>query len=591
MLWRVRYFNDSKSMFKQSSIAVIACLLTACQGAATSVQPPIILSSALTNTTTSTVATAPAKARPSPVQVELRYVLPTAKVESIADKQTRGRRRVQYISTSNATLTILVTTLGGSGTSFGPTACTTASCTINFTANPGPNTFAFTLKDSGGNQLSNFTTVQIVQPNGTNTFAFTANPVVNSVVLQSASPTVNGGTVADDLLTLQALDADGNTIIGNANYIDLAGNPVTFTLDVNNNQAGGKGTVSIKGPPTITGPAQAPIFAHYDGNWLAGSTISVRSSSPTITSLTGITLTSVPAVAATYALPGGANPIGITVGSDGNLWISAVTKYIERMQMNGIFTQFPIPSNATPLAITTGADGNIWFAECPTGVGCPGGGNRIGRITNSGVITEFPVPNGSGMDSLNITNYETVGPDGYIWYAEHLVDAIAGVSSNGTVRELALPSDAAAITIGPDGNFWTAQAYSSTIYRVTPGGNVTPFIIPAGRGEVASLITGPDGNLWFGEENGNMIGRITPQGVITEFPLPTTGSQPVGMVVGPDNNIWFVDHANNVLGKVTLNGVITEYTIPGGPYGLTVGPDGNLWIALYTNSMIAKFVY
>ena len=42
------------------------------------------------------------------------------------------------------------------------------------------------------------------------------------------------------------------------------------------------------------------------------------------------------------------------------------------------------------LGITTGPDGNLWFTEF--------GAGKIGRITPSGSITEFPIPTaGSGI--------------------------------------------------------------------------------------------------------------------------------------------------------------------------------------------------
>jgi streptogramin lyase len=52
-----------------------------------------------------------------------------------------------------------------------------------------------------------------------------------------------------------------------------------------------------------------------------------------------------------------------------------------------VVTEFPVPTAGSgPEAITTGPDGNLWFTEAA--------GNRIGRITPAGVITEFPLPLG-----------------------------------------------------------------------------------------------------------------------------------------------------------------------------------------------------
>src|SRR5258708_39777491 len=64
-------------------------------------------------------------------------------------------------------------------------------------------------------------------------------------------------------------------------------------------------------------------------------------------------------------------------------------------------TEFSIPTaNSTPFSITAGADGNIWFTET--------GGNKIGRISLAGAITEFSAPGAPGGI--------TAGPDGALWF-------------------------------------------------------------------------------------------------------------------------------------------------------------------------------
>src|SRR5262245_60259804 len=49
-------------------------------------------------------------------------------------------------------------------------------------------------------------------------------------------------------------------------------------------------------------------------------------------------------------------------------------------------TEFPLPDTLTPRpeGITRGPDGNLWFAETLA--------DRIGRITPSGVVTQFSLP-------------------------------------------------------------------------------------------------------------------------------------------------------------------------------------------------------
>jgi hypothetical protein len=223
------------------------------------------------------------------VPVRLTYALASVKQKALNALSTKYRR-LQYVSSSNTLLNITVTLIGGSPTTYGPIACTATACTASFSANPGFNTIALVLTDDSGNVLSRFNVQKIIQPSGLNTINFTANPVVHSVSLQLASINTLIGTPVNDVLIVNAQDSDGNTIVGNAPYIDSNGDPVTLSLHVTNNQAGGTGTVTIQGPSIITGPNQATIYAHYDGNTLASATISVTTSSGTVAILTNATL-------------------------------------------------------------------------------------------------------------------------------------------------------------------------------------------------------------------------------------------------------------------------------------------------------------
>ena len=60
---------------------------------------------------------------------------------------------------------------------------------------------------------------------------------------------------------------------------------------------------------------------------------------------------------------------------------------IGRITTAGVVTEYPVPTAGSyPGSITAGPDGALWFTE--------GAGNKIGRITTAGVITEYPVPAG-----------------------------------------------------------------------------------------------------------------------------------------------------------------------------------------------------
>lgn len=56
---------------------------------------------------------------------------------------------------------------------------------------------------------------------------------------------------------------------------------------------------------------------------------------------------------------------------------------VGRITMNGAVTEFPIPSAAgSPINIAVGPDRNVWFTK----------GSILGRVTPDGAITEFPLP-------------------------------------------------------------------------------------------------------------------------------------------------------------------------------------------------------
>ena len=58
---------------------------------------------------------------------------------------------------------------------------------------------------------------------------------------------------------------------------------------------------------------------------------------------------------------------------------------------------------AGPFAICAGPDGNLWFTEST--------GNRIGRITVTGTVSEF----GAGLAGASGI---CLGPDSNLWFAE-----------------------------------------------------------------------------------------------------------------------------------------------------------------------------
>ena len=281
---------------------------------------------------------------------------------------------------------------------------------------------------------------------------------------------------------------------------------------------------------------------------------------------------------------GGSVPVGITAGSDGNLWFTeANANKISRITPAGVITEFNVLTiNSLPYGITAGPDGNLWFTEP--------GVNKIGRITTAGVVTEFPISMTSSQPS-----FITAGPDGNLWFTELVGNNIGRITTAGAVTEFVIPvvgqSGLLGITAGPDGNLWFTESIVNQIGRLTTAGVLTEFPIPTANSSPQLITVGPDGNLWFTEYGANQIGRITTAGVITEFPIPTIDSGPIGIAPGPDGNLWFTESDANQIGRITTAGIITEFNIPTtdtAPTDIAAGPDGNLWFTEYDGNQIGR---
>jgi virginiamycin B lyase len=88
----------------------------------------------------------------------------------------------------------------------------------------------------------------------------------------------------------------------------------------------------------------------------------------------------------------------------------------------------------------------MWFVELNGTIdGRVVAGNRVGRITMRGEITEFDIPSPNGSPT-NVA----VGPDRNVWYTKGAV--LGRVTPDGTITEFPLPANARGVglTAGSD---------------------------------------------------------------------------------------------------------------------------------------------
>ncbi len=276
----------------------------------------------------------------------------------------------------------------------------------------------------------------------------------------------------------------------------------------------------------------------------------------------------------------------LTTGPDGALWFTGIRNAIGRITTDGAVSVFPLPNHdgnggaitgGTASDIAVGPDGNLWFTE--------GDANLIGRITPTGVVSEFAIPSSAkvGVPGIpeNPPTYITsseptgiaAGSDGNLWFTESATNKIGRITPTGVISEYALPGmgrQPGEIASGPDGNLYftvsdnsggaSASASLGLIGKITPAGVVSVFTPPSKPRSISSVAAGPDGNVYFTEDydpgsqpiSGSSIGWITPGGEILGVPVVSPQDLPRSLTGGPDGNIWFTQLLNPTISRLRL---------------------------------------
>jgi hypothetical protein len=154
-----------------------------------------------------------------------------------------------------------------------------------------------------------------------------------------------------------------------------------------------------------------------------------------------------------------------------------------------------------------------------------------------------------------------------MWFAERIGNKIGRITMDGVITEFLVPTPGAVvlrIAPGPDGAMWFTEYSSNRIGRITMDGVITEFPAIAAGSSPRSIEWGPDGAMWFTESDGNRIGRITMDGIVTEFTVPTPSSVPFGIAAGVNGSMWFTErNASRIAYIGTGRGTLVTAAITG----------------------------
>ncbi len=169
-------------------------------------------------------------------------------------------------------------------------------------------------------------------------------------------------------------------------------------------------------------------------------------------------------------------------------------------------------------------------------VGTPSSGATGNK---GGVVSNFPSDIASPYEMAS-------GPDGALWFTNIANNSIGRITTSGVVTDYSDPSIGGpqGITTGPDGALWFTNEGNNSIGRITTSGVVTNYS-DSSIDEPERITAGSDEALWFTNAGNNSIGRITSAGVVTNY-TDASIVNPIGITSGPDGALWFVNLGKQV---------------------------------------------
>ncbi|MEO6324303.1 MAG: NHL repeat-containing protein, partial [Thermoanaerobaculia bacterium] len=220
---------------------------------------------------------------------------------------------------------------------------------------------------------------------------------------------------------------------------------------------------------------------------------------------------------------------------------------------------------ANPNGIAIGPDGNVYV-----GLGDVGVVRRFDARTGAPLATLVhddpltPVDESGGLRGCRAIVF---GPDGDLYVDAGSIDKVLRYDGRtGAFKGIAAEGNGmrgpVGLTFGPDGNLYVGAAISSGIYVFGPTG---AFIRRLSCGDaVTGVVFGPDGFLYGASSVANVVRKYDPSSgqCLGEFAAGGGLSIPIGVGVSPDGNL--------LVGSFSTNSVIKYSFATGQPLGTFV---------------------
>jgi hypothetical protein len=475
------------------------------------------------------------------------------------------------------------------------------NCQLTVALGPGSYTATLTTEDASSTPLSSAQSIAFTITAGTNNvISIVLSGIPHALQIASAAHAVVGSGSsgltlygsAPQPLTVVALDADGNIIVG-------SGSP-TYSASLMSGSGWSAATPSSTSPNTIaiTPPGTNGSVATFSLTASYSDTTCSQSGavcSATFTIKNDIQMLFVAENGANtvteYAPPytgtpttisnGVSTPQGLALNGAGDLFVANLGA------TTGAVTEYASPYTGSPTTITSGVN-------APEKLAVDGGGNLFVPNDSGNTVTEYTSPY-TGTPTVTISSgmntpvAVALDGSGDLFVAN--CGSNCGGSGNGTVTEYAPPYTGTPKTISSDvngpvalvldsaGNLFVANAAGGTVTEYASPYTGTPTTISSGVNGPWAVVLDDSGNLFVANCGDGCPGSGSGNGTVTEYAPPYTGT-PTTISNGvylPDS--IGLDHAGNLFVANLLGGTIgtvTEYAPPytGTPTTITNGMQG-----------------
>jgi hypothetical protein len=491
-------------------------------------------------------ASTPAAGHTAGTAAALSIVVPSAKGSATASTV----RRPQYVSPSSSQLQVAVN--GGTASTYGLTPATPGcsvvsgnlTCTFSIAAPPGTDAFTLTLTDSSGSVLSK-NIVNATLTAGASTpvdvtlagipASVRAVPAANAGIEGSATPSYHIPGLLPQNIELQALDADGNVIIG-------------------------PGAPAIGAPTVSSGSAYATVA-------------SAHTTDPNAYIIT-------PAVGA------GGQTVSITASA-------------QSIPLNDGSTSAPVSTSTnftyTPaIAVASGFFVNIYSVETGKQVGqfkaCPG---NCGTVIANGIATD---PSGNIYASYSLIGGISIGHGVTEFLAGTTTPSRVLGSANGVTGPGPIAVDQnGMLYVGNAASGFFPHRTAASIAEFAPGATTPKYKITGSSiVNLQGLAVDASGKVYLAQSSSiTVYGPGNQTVALQTISDPSLGS-PNAIAFDAASGMYVIDHANHDIayfasGSTSVTNTLTYADFANIPNSLMFDPSGNLWVTVPNTGAIHQF--